>query len=516
MVKPLIWLLALCAVTCQAQVTSRVTIDKSRIYADESILLSVIANDRLGAAALDVRPLLRNFVVGEVRYKEKSVANQLQSLWQIPLMPLHSGPQQIPSLTLAGTQTAALPLEVLSAAAPIEQRLPQLLSIHLAPPPYYAGTTLLYQVTVAQPAGVRLDSLTPPQLAEQPLEQIGADQIVTPLVAGKRQRQLVRTYRLKLTQAGTLRVTGPLLQGSYLHPESLKTDTLLQQAPEQQLTVQPLPDAAAALSSRQVSAHLTLQPHSGPYLLGTPILASLTLQAVGNSLDQLPDPTLPELSGMRVYLDGSSQQEKVLNQQLIAEKQIRYAFIPQLATTLQLTPLKIDWFNLNSRTTQVTTIAFPPLAITAAPGSGGDTPAFDAAPKRTWPWALTLVLGVLGLLLCAVFALIWYYRQNKALPLPRSVTLWLQLRQALRDNNPERSHQLLLHWGQIHFRQPEATGIEMLACYRDLQPLLDALLAACYAQPQQDWQGRPLLQALRRWRPSRAVRQHRLNPDSLI
>lgn len=237
------------------------------------------------------------------------------------------------------------------------------------------------------------------------------------------------------TEADTsgCRVTGPLLQGSYLHPESLKTDTLLQQAPEQQLTVQPLPDAAQPCPAARYPAHRHYSPQ-GPIYSAFTILASLTLQAVGNSLDQLPDRALRTQRYAHLSRCWPAISKAVLNQQLNCRKADPF-FLYSPARHHVAAVHKIDWFNLNSRTTQVTTIAFPPLAITAAPGSGDDTPTFDAAPKMHLAMGTNVVPGRTRPVAVRCIPLIWYYRQNKACTATCSVTLWLQLRQALRDND---------------------------------------------------------------------------------
>ncbi len=97
------------------------TTDASRLYEQQSLLLTITADDQLEVGALDIRPLFRAFIVGEVHFATSSQGSQFTSQWQIPLLPLHAGVQQIPPLPLAGYMSQALPLQVLKGLPPKSQ-----------------------------------------------------------------------------------------------------------------------------------------------------------------------------------------------------------------------------------------------------------------------------------------------------------------------------------------------------------------------------------------------------------
>ncbi|MFC3913795.1 hypothetical protein ACFOSS_10000 [Pseudaeromonas sharmana] len=515
MVKTLLQLCVLCGcILCQVQASSRVTVDKARLYADESVNLTVIANDRLGVAALDIRPLLRQFIVGEIRYREKSVANALQSIWQIPLIPRQTGTLLIPPLPLANQKTTALPLEVMASPAPAGYGVPPLITVKITPDILYPGAVALYQLEVRQPVGIRLESLTPPQWHDQPLTQVGDDEVEQRSQAGTSYRVLRRYYRLLADTAGSSDIVGPLLQASHTDATTLKSQNFMQQAPTQSLTVRPLPAQAPRLVSRQLSSRVELQPASGPYPAGVPILAIVSWQAIGNTLSQLPAPELPTIPGVRVYLDGVTEQEIIRQGQLVAERSIRYAFIPQDSGRLQIPPSQLSWFNLLSGHSELAQVNYPQLEIADNSSVISSQPL--AQPTRSsraiWPFmaGATLLLGA---------GVVGYrrYRPNwRALPLYARLHHSVQLRRALRKHDAPATRHALIAWGQIRWPQQSITGIETLPCYRALAAELDALQAACYAGTTLDWNSRALARALRTWRPPRPHNSVKLNPDSVI
>ena len=66
---PLLALLLLCiSIPALALETIRVSVDKQTLPSGESLLLTVLADDRLPASAIDLGPLFRKFAVGEIRF----------------------------------------------------------------------------------------------------------------------------------------------------------------------------------------------------------------------------------------------------------------------------------------------------------------------------------------------------------------------------------------------------------------------------------------------------------------
>ena len=65
MVKVLLVFLSLYTLPCMALERVESHSDMTRMYQQQSVLLTITADDKLDVSALDIRPLFKNFIVGE-------------------------------------------------------------------------------------------------------------------------------------------------------------------------------------------------------------------------------------------------------------------------------------------------------------------------------------------------------------------------------------------------------------------------------------------------------------------
>lgn len=522
MVRILFALLGLLCLPAIALEQLDAQVDHSRLYAKQSLLLTIKADDQLGAGALDIQPLLRHFMVGEVRFNTQSANGHYVSQWQIPLLPLQSGSQQIPALKVADLLTPALLIEVSDKPAPAStSKTPLSMEVHLDKAQLYSHETGLYQVRLFQRPGSQLISASSPLLQDQRLHQIGDDQPDTQIMDGKRVKLLIRTYALRVDTPGDYQIQGPLLQGQRLSSDGTAVQDFLQQADSLHLTISPLPEAAQGrLPSQELSLQTSWLPSQGPFRVGEPILRTVTLKARGNTLDQLPEIPLPQIDGFRSYEDGIQNKESADEHGLIAERSIRQAFIPLQAGTLTLPELQIDWFNTRTGQIQSTHSGLPSLTIQAAnsPSVSASHTAVSPAPRSIlgWPW-LTLLFALAWLLTL----LVWWrygrrYRKLAQFGFIDDQLSWRRLKQTLHTQDPKQVHQALLHWGQQRWPALAPTGLERLPCYQDMRTEMDELLAACFAEPPHPWNAQALRRALLNWQEQQAAENTdntRLNPD---
>lgn len=513
MVRVLLILLSLYTLPSMALERVESHTDMARIYHQQSVLLTITADDKLDVSALDIRPLFKNFIVGELKFAELSRNGRFFSQWQIPLLPLQPGQQQIPELTVAGLHSQAIRLQVLEGAPP--ETVPQVVDVSLDRLELWPGQVALYRLKISQPAGIQIDSVTPPTQTAARIQQIGDDLIGNEIVGGKRIRTLLRTYAISLSQPGRYLLEGPVVQGQRLSTSGNRP--FLQQG--SQLSVQ-----IEALSLQQppelISENFTLEAHwqaaNGPHKVGDPLLRVITMKAIGNTLDQLPMIELPEFAGVRSYADGQSQSEVVQHGKLVAERTIRQAFIPQQAGTLTFPPLIIRWWNSQSQRLEAAELTIPPVTIEASitPSAVPQMP--PATEDDEFPW-LTLAFAIAWL----ATLLTWWFTGRRLPKLPRIRYIndklsWRQLKRALRSQDPHQIHLALLQWGCQRWPHLQPTCLESLPCYPDLQPELDALLAACFAQTPTSWSVVALRRGLLNWREKHPQPEKRLNPEGLI
>ncbi|MGL4206375.1 MAG: BatD family protein [Aeromonadaceae bacterium] len=490
-----------------------ISVDKSRLYESESLQLLISADDRLQASALQLTPLFRHFIVGEIRFNERTEPTGFITEWQIPLLPRQSGSLTIPSLTVATLATRPLAIQVLPGQAPQAKRSP-LLEASLEQKRIYPQQVALYTLKVRLPSNVQVDSVSPPMLGDKALRQLGDDQLLNEIIAGRRVKSLLRYYAVQSDKPGQEVIQGPLLQG--IIQENGKNNPFLQQAPNLLVTILPQPKIDGAVPSQELRIEESWQPSRAPYLIGTPIIRQIRITAVGNLGEQLPIIEPPRQSNLRSYDDGIQTREQVINGQWVVERTWRQALLPQQLGTLSLPEIKIPWWD--TQTQQLKHAHLPAVSFEITQGSSSGSPAPQALPgKETqWPW---LAAGVLLGALCS--ALLWLLvRHHKPtlaqLPYINDKLAWRTLKKALRHKEPAQIHQALLRWGQQRWPEQFPVCIEALPCYPELHRELDSLLAACYSSPPQKWDVAPLRRALLSWRERQSISQPEVNPDGLM
>lgn len=512
MVKPLLGLLLLLCMPVHGLETIQAHTDQSRVYEQQSLVLTISADDQLDVGALDIRPLFRSFIVGEVRFASQSQGSRFSSQWQIPLLPLGTGAQQIPPLPVAGFMTQPITLQVLRGEAPKTQ--PRVLDVSLDHPTLLPHQVALYRIKLSQPPGVQIDAISPPSLNAARIRQIGDDVIDNEIIRGKRVRTLTRYYALTLEQAGEYVLQGPLVQGQDMSSRRQNTP-FLQQGDNLALKVKTA-TTPTALISNQLTLESHWQPAKGPYRVGEPLLRVLTLKAEGTPLEQLPELALPELAGVRSYEDGGSSHESVVQGKLIAERVVRQAFIPQQPGAFSLPDLTLEWWNVTTERLETIRLAQPALNIDTATSTPSIAPLPDADADTTqWPW-LTIGFATAWL----VTLLIWWFTGRRLPSVPRLRYIddklsWRQLKRALQTEDPQLVHQALLVWGAQRWPQLQPTCLENLPCYPALQPEMERLLAACYRETPGPWSATALRRGLLNWRETEQKQQERLNPHGL-
>ncbi len=513
MVRMLLVVLSLYALPCMALERVDSHSDLTRTYQQQSVLLTITADDKLDVSALDLRPLFKNFIVGELKFVELSRNGRFFSQWQIPLLPLQSGQQQIPELTVSGLQSQAINLLVLEGSPP--ETVPQVVDATLDRLELWPGQVALYRLKISQPAGIQIDSVTPPTQEAAQIQQIGDDLIGNEIVGGKRIRTLLRTYAISLDKPGRYRLQSPVVQGQVLKTSGNRP--FLQQGPQLSVQIEALPlQQPPQLISDNLTLEARWQTANGPHRVGDPLLRLITIKGIGNTLAQLPPIELPEFAGVRSYDDGQSQSESLQQGKLVAVRTIRQAFIPLQPGTLTFPPVTIRWWNSQHQRLESAELVMPPVAIEASVSASTLAPPPQPSAENEFPW-LTLLFATGWL----VTLLIWWFTGRRLPKLPRIRYIndklsWRQLKRALRSQDPQQIHLALLHWGCQRWPHLQPTCLEALPCYPELRPELDSLLAACFAQTPTTWSVVALRRSLLNWREKHPRPEKRLNPEGLI
>ncbi len=112
---------------------------------------------------------------------------------------------------------------------------------------------------------------------------------------------------------------------------------------------------------------------------GEPVTRTLTLIADGVSLGQMPELTMPELPGLRIYPDDPETREQATADGVRSITTRKFAIIPVHAGEYRLPEVKLKWWNVTSDSEQVASLPEHLLKATGAAAR----PVLPAQPGAT-------------------------------------------------------------------------------------------------------------------------------------
>jgi hypothetical protein len=521
------------------------TVDKNPVMADESFILSVVANGDVPRDAFDPSILMKDFVVGRT-----SVSSQTQMVnfnttksitWSTVLIPTIKGRYTIPSFNVAGAVTK--PIEVLvvpvSAAASSQGR-DLFITTSLDVEQAYLQQQIRYTVKLHLGKDLQRGSLSTPTLENADIRQIGKDKEYDEIVEGRRYRIIERTFAIIPQQSGAFTINGPLFEGEVIDNSRQsfgffnRSKAINRVGPNQNITVLPIPSNYKHhwLPSDFVQLDDEWQSNTGGFVVGEPITRTITLTAVGVVEEQLPEITSNYPNYVKTYPDQAETATVEKDNTLIAQRKESIAIIPSKSGELVLPEVTIPWFNTLTQQTEFAVLAKKTLQIQpaieqanqpVAPLELEPNQSLDDKPTNTtqnvtdiqssapayWLWIL------LGVIVLWVFTLILWWLHVKSLTSKghekhHSVvrnnqseqSTWQALDKALNQNDAAKTQQYLGIWLAIMIKDRQAS---LATCLKkiDHQPLTtltNTLLASRYAKGEVQWQASELLHVLRKLR----------------
>jgi len=366
----LLMLLALLAVSQTTFALSKITasVDANSVMSNESIVLTVIADDSVERDSLDTTPLIKDFILARTEVSSQTNMVNFKTTrttrWQIVLMPRHMGKLVIPALTVDGYHSKAINVEVIEqGSANSTQQQDIFITAELSENDVYVQQLLA--LTIKLHIGVQLQrgSLTEPSLPNATIEQIGKDVESDGIVNGKRYRIIERTYAITPEQSGKFTLDTPMFSGDIMvqsrrrsgflsfgetKPVNISGDKLT-------LNVRAIPDNYPInantpwLPSELLTLHQEWQPASSQgkneFKVGEPITRTITLTAAGLGKAQLPKIIMGAPVGLKIYPDQAELHSSLTKERLISQKRQNFALVASHAGEYILPKITIAWWN---------------------------------------------------------------------------------------------------------------------------------------------------------------------------
>jgi len=497
------------------------SVDRARINSGETVELTVESNDATLFGKPDLTPLDPLFEVSGTRQINQLTTlggdNHATTRWIITLLPKENGTVVIPPLQIGELKTQPITLQVVETVNQNteNQLAPVFIEANLDQDSVYVQAQALLTVRVYHSVSLYDDSsLTPLQITDARVEQLGESRTYEKVINGIRHGVIETRYAVYPQHSGTLAIPAQIFSATLAeprpaqdnNPQGSKPGKLLHvSSPELTLAVKPkpaqYPPDAPWLPARSVSLSESWNPQPDHVQVGGSLTRNLTLKAEGLASAQLPALPVTEIPGLRRYPDQPVLSNQNNDRGLIGSREDREALVPNRIGDLELPAVEVVWWNTLEDHLERTSLPARTLQVAVNPSLVVDTPATPTvitAPDNDslWLWQLTsLILACTTLL---GFGLWWRARWQPAVlraaqtgPSPRSVLD--DLKRASQANDPQATRQALDAWAR---QQPE-TLADMAARFVPLSDALDGLNGALYSETGQYWQGEELWRAVK-------------------
>jgi hypothetical protein len=498
----LLTLLALLALSQATYALTKVTasVDDNPMMSNESIVLTVIADDSVERDSLDTTPLLKDFILARTEVSSQTSMVNFNTTrttrWQIVLIPRLTGNLVIPPLTIDGHQSKAINVQVIEqGSATSTQQQDIFITAELSENDVYVQQLLT--LTIKLHIGVQLQrgSLTEPNLTSATIEQIGKDIENDGIVNGKRYRIIERTYAITPEKSGKFTLDTPMFSGDIMVQSKRRSGFLSfgETKPvnilgkKLSLNVRPIPDSYPIdasnswLPSELLTLHQEWQPVSSQgkneFKVGEPITRTITLTAAGLGKAQLPKIIMNAPDGLKIYPDQAELNSNLTKERLISQKRQNFALVATRAGEYTLPKISISWWNTVTNKYQQAVLPAQTITVNEnpdlAPTRVANVPAIKnsssnslsdslinntAAPLATPPIIIEKVsyLQWVFLALWLITLLAWiihlrYLKRNNSLNTSdtkqhKNNNHYLALMAACKQNNAEHALSLILPW----------------------------------------------------------------------
>jgi hypothetical protein len=498
-------------------------VDRIQLSEGETVELTLQSDDITLFGKPDFSPLDALFdVLGSRQLNQLTSSNgksHSSTSWVITLQPKQTGYVVIPPLQLGDVSSQPITLHVLSAdsqTANTQGKLaPIFIEASLDQDSVYVQAQAILTLRIYHSVSLYNDSsLTPLQMNDARIEQLGEPRTYEKLLNGVRHGVIELRYAIFPQQSGALSIPALLFSATVASARQSNDFNpfgqpgRLNRVKSAALTLQVKPKPAdypadaAWLPARALSISENWSPELSTVKVGDSLTRSLKLSAEGLSSAQLPPLPASQSAGVRGYPDQPQLSNQINEQGLLGSREEREALVPNRTGTITLAALDLPWWNtqtdklehLSLAARQLEVIANPEQPVPASYEPPALLPVAEGPPL--WPWQLAC--GLLSATSLLGFGLWWRARRQPAIaaanqtgPSPR--TLQDDLKRACQSNEPQATRQALDAWAR---QQPE-TLADLAARFEPLSAALDGLNGALYSETGQHWQGEDLWRAIR-------------------
>jgi hypothetical protein len=313
-------------------------------------------------------------------------------------------------------------------------------------------------------------------------------------------------------------------QSSSLFDQFMQSGTLKRLRSESiSVTVKPRPATVAPsawLPAEKLSIEEEWSEDLSQLRSGEPVTRTLTITATGLPGEQLNDPDLAQVNGVKQYPDKAVIENQRKRDGITGRRQIKVAMIPTQAGRYVIPAINIPWWNARTgkqeyaqlpetvieATGNAASSAPPPIEVTppgaetteqtADSASPADDNAFKTiVPASVWPWiSLVLAIGWIT----TTFLQLRKQRSRAAAPKPAPLPPLLPLQRAVEkacnSGDAARTKNALLAWARVRWPSAMITSLADIAelSPAELREQIMALNSSLYSERDAEWEPKAL------------------------
>lgn len=521
----LLWFGGAQAASLKAQV------DRRELFEDQTLVLKLTGRDVKGEP--DLSGLDKDFdVLSQSRSTQTRMSSQgvdSSTVWSYVLAPKHSGPIQIPVLSIDDAKSRVIKVLVKARSKQGKDAADRdfFIELDVSNTQPYVQAQVLYKVKVFMGKDLMEGSLSEPSDSRLISERVGRDQDYTDTRGGRSYKVIERTFALYPQASGRLELPPVTLSGKVpevgtqrgffttAKPVRVRSENVV-------LNVRSKPDDYGSgwwLPAEEVTLKEHWQGDVDSVQVGEPINRIITLAAKGLTAAQLPPIPQPTLDGLKIYPDQPQLETNPVFESIIASREEKWAIIPAKPGKLRLPAVKLTWWDTVNQVKKVaeiperviTVVGNASTAPTVKPEVGSTPPAEVTREKppaneavttpvlapqgatgvsTVWPW-----LALIGFGGWFVTGLLWWRSRGaptlqgpkRHITSPQSfkrIASMKQLKAACGNGNPKDVKEALMAWSAVQWpEQPPVNLMEIAARVGSsaLQQRLQGLDFALYA-----------------------------------
>ena len=529
------------------------TLGQNTIYEGDTVTLIIETSDRNHDGEPGLAVLQQDFeILGTRNSQQTQIINGRRTdkrQWHVELAPRNSGTITVPAISVGNDKTEPLQLSVKNqpAAVAAGSGQPVFVKAHVetADGSVYVQQQIHYTLRLFYREALAEGSFDGLEIEHALIERLGDDNRFRTTVNGEQYQVLERRYAIFPEQSGKLvipavvfngRMSGePLQRGRSSDMSSmmnrffgermlrgpgkrirLRSDAIT-------LEVKPRPVSYSGthwLPSEQLVLNDSWADGPPEFRAGEPVTRTITLEAKGLESSHLPDISMPEATGMRLYPEKPEHTTRTDGEWVYGSTQQSVAYVPTATGRITLPEIRVDWWDTATQQQRSAVIPAWEVNVLAAEGGAGEAPppvvdevdqtdvvadVAAGAQQREFAYFWKLLFAALALFLPVLLWIVWRHRSGqvseevKSSPVA-SARQQLKaaadaLEKACQQHDSQAAARALLQWAEARWPdepprnlgslvQRLTTGVE------EIRGLEQALYAADVA----NWQGEALWQ----------------------